>query len=43
MDVAAMVKEWSHVILRWLHVFAGILWIGHLYFFNFVNAHVAKT
>lgn len=26
-----------HLIVRWLHVFAGILWIGHLYFFNFVN------
>jgi len=24
-------------IFRWLHVFAGIIWIGHLYFFNFVN------
>lgn len=23
---------------RWLHVIAGITWIGHLYFFNFVNA-----
>lgn len=25
---------------RWLHVFAGIIWIGHLYFFNFVNTQV---
>ncbi len=25
------------ILLRWLHVFAGIIWIGHLYFFNFVN------
>src|SRR5262245_48918881 len=25
-------------IFRWLHVFAGIVWIGHLYFFNWVNA-----
>jgi uncharacterized membrane protein len=24
-------------IFRWLHVFAGIIWIGHLYFFNWVN------
>jgi uncharacterized membrane protein len=24
-------------IFRWLHVFAGIAWIGHLYFFNWVN------
>ncbi len=23
--------------LRWIHIFAGITWIGHLYFFNFVN------
>jgi uncharacterized membrane protein len=30
-------------VLRWAHVIAGILWIGHLYFFNFVNAHVAKA
>lgn len=26
-----------HLIMRWLHVIAGIVWIGHLYFFNFVN------
>jgi uncharacterized membrane protein len=24
-------------LFRWLHVFAGIIWIGHLYFFNWVN------
>lgn len=23
--------------LRWIHILAGITWIGHLYFFNFVN------
>ena len=26
-----------HLVIRWLHVIAGITWIGHLYFFNFVN------
>ena len=25
------------IFFRWLHVLAGITWIGHLYFFNFVN------
>ncbi|MEQ1896085.1 MAG: urate hydroxylase PuuD [Vicinamibacterales bacterium] len=25
------------LLVRWLHVLAGIIWIGHLYFFNFVN------
>jgi uncharacterized membrane protein len=31
------------LVFRWAHVVAGIIWIGHLYFFNFVNAHVAKV
>ena len=26
-----------HLLIRWLHVLAGITWIGMLYFFNFVN------
>ncbi|GAB4510333.1 MAG: urate hydroxylase PuuD [Sulfuricaulis sp.] len=25
-------------IVRWLHIFAGIIWIGLLYYFNFVQA-----
>ncbi len=25
------------ILLRWLHVIAGITWLGLLYFFNFVN------
>lgn len=29
--------------LRWIHVIAGIMWIGLLYFFNFVNAPFALT
>ncbi len=27
-------------VFRWLHVFVGIIWIGHLYFFNFVNGQM---
>ena len=30
-------------IFRWLHVFAGITWIGHLYFFNWVNGPLAAS
>ncbi|HMN69092.1 MAG TPA: urate hydroxylase PuuD [Bdellovibrionales bacterium] len=26
-----------YFVLRWLHVFFGIIWIGHLYYFNFVQ------
>ena len=31
------------VVVRWVHILAGITWIGHLYFFNFVNGVFAKT
>src|SRR3989442_3107777 len=30
-------------IFRWIHIVAGIVWIGHLYFFNFVNGPFAAT
>ncbi|HZN63024.1 MAG TPA: urate hydroxylase PuuD [Planctomycetota bacterium] len=31
------------IALRWVHVLAGIIWIGHLYFFNFVNVNFEKA
>ena len=35
--------EMLQALFRWLRVLAGIVWIGHLYFFNFVNAPVEGT
>jgi uncharacterized membrane protein len=29
-------------IFRWFHIMAGIMWIGLLYFFNFVNVAATK-
>ena len=37
------VSEWLNLIFRWIHVLAGVMWIGHLWFFNFVNAQLVKT
>lgn len=31
---------WLEMVFRWIHVVAGVLWIGLLYFFNWVNAQV---
>jgi uncharacterized membrane protein len=46
-DVEAMMQldpmDLVNLFLRWIHVVAGVMWIGHLWFFNFVNAQVAKT
>ena len=35
--------ELIHPIFKWLHIIAGVLWIGLLYFFNWINGHVAAT
>lgn len=37
------INEYLQPALRWIHIVAGIAWIGHLYFFNFVNANVMPT
>jgi uncharacterized membrane protein len=29
--------------LRWMHFFFGIVWLGHLYFFNFVQTQYEKA
>src|SRR3954453_7312097 len=31
------VNTFLQLFFRWGHVVAGIIWIGHLYFFNWVN------
>ena len=36
-------SEYMHAIFKWFHVIAGVLWIGLLYFFNWVNGHFAAT
>jgi uncharacterized membrane protein len=35
--------EILNILFRWFHVFFGIMWIGLLYFFNFVNGPFAAT
>ena len=35
--------ELIHPLFKWLHLIAGITWIGLLYFFNWINGHFAAT
>ncbi len=39
MDVMNLLES----LFRWIHVVAGIVWIGHLYFFNWVNSQFEPT
>ncbi len=38
MDAALFSQEGLVMILRWIHFVAGVAWIGHLYYLNFVQA-----
>jgi len=40
---SSQIVDALQALLRWLHIFAGIVWIGHLYFFNFVNGPFEGT
>jgi uncharacterized membrane protein len=39
--------DWSafvhHGLVRWLHIMAGVMWIGLLYYFNFVQVAALKA
>lgn len=37
MDIALFTGEGLMMFLRFVHFFAGVAWIGHLYYFNFVQ------
>lgn len=37
MDIAMFTEEGLVMLFRWIHFFAGVAWIGHLYYFNFVQ------
>ena len=33
-------SEWLNLITRWVHVFAGILWVGQTYYFTWLDARL---
>jgi len=36
------VSEWTNLLARWFHVFAGILWIGTTYFFTWLDGRFSE-
>jgi uncharacterized membrane protein len=35
-------KEWLNLLLRWAHVFAGILWVGTTYYFTWLDGRFSE-
>ncbi len=38
----ADVTEWLNLAARWVHIFAGILWIGQTYFFTWMDGRFSE-
>ena len=36
-------QEWLNLILRWVHVFAGIMWVGATYYFTWLDRRFHST
>jgi uncharacterized membrane protein len=37
-----LVNEWINLIVRWVHVFAGVLWVGQTYYFTWLDGQFSK-
>jgi uncharacterized membrane protein len=42
MTLDPTISEWLNLILRWIHVFAGIMWVGTTYYFTWLDARLTE-
>lgn len=35
-------SEWLNLLIRWIHVFAGIMWVGTTYYFTWLDARLTE-
>ena len=42
MNIDPTISEWLNFIARWIHVFAGIMWVGTTYYFTWLDARLTE-
>ncbi len=42
MNINPTLSEWLNFIARWIHVFAGIMWVGTTYYFTWLDARLTE-
>ena len=42
MTIDPTISEWLNLIFRWVHVFAGIMWVGTTYYFTWLDARLSE-
>jgi uncharacterized membrane protein len=42
MTIDPTISEWLNLMFRWVHVFAGIMWVGTTYYFTWLDARLTE-
>ena len=42
MTLNPTLNEWLNLVFRWVHVFAGIMWVGTTYYFTWLDARLTE-
>ena len=42
MHLDPTLSEWLNLLVRWIHVFAGIMWVGTTYYFTWLDARLTE-
>jgi uncharacterized membrane protein len=42
LQINPTISEWLNFIARWVHVFAGIMWVGTTYYFTWLDARLGE-
>jgi uncharacterized membrane protein len=42
MNLDPTLSEWLNLLFRWVHVFAGIMWVGTTYYFTWLDARLTE-
>ncbi len=40
--MSSAIREWLNLGVRWIHVFAGIMWVGQTYYFTWLDGQFGK-
>src|SRR5947209_6392874 len=40
--MSSAIREWLNLGVRWIHVFAGIMWVGQTYYFTWLDCQFTK-